>query len=416
MGIFRFLKRSSKEEEEVKEFSLDRLDLFIDSLSEKTVASINLRIGEIKESVAKEKEEMIENIQKLSEAKIKNPNIMERAKQMAEGNRKLYIQKINIFLRGVNLPNSFDESLSFCDSFDTSLEIFERVTIRSYKILPEFFAEEINKVSRNIKNLRELYIEVRKLVEDAEMEKYSYLKKKVSEIQEKIEEKKNTEEKIKQVEIELQVQTKKIDEKKDKIKALETSVEYKRFLELTDKKKALRLEIGEVEKGPLHYFFVIEPALKKYERLILDYTLIRAYLADPLKTLMEDKELKILKIVSKMKDSILKEQFELKEQKKKKILKELAEFGRSNFEMFLSRHAELSKELSGVDFELGKVTIVGKLENIRGEFNRDKSALEGDRGKLIGMKEELEDIDIDKLKKTLGVEVKDNVNENVLVK
>ncbi len=415
MGIFNFLKKSSKKEEEIREFKLDELYLFVDSLSEKIIEDVDLSLVDIKEGVIKEKSEMMENIQKLSEAEIKNKNIPERARHMAIDNRTTCIQKINVLLQGTNPPNNFDEGLNFCDSFDEGLEHFNKGTMRSYQILPEFFPDEITKVSVNIKNLKEFVRKSRKLMEDSEIEKYNHLKSKINEIKQEIKQEKEINEEIELIEKDLQIKIKKINEKENNIKEIENGVEYKGFLSLVDKKKMLELEALEIEKRPLQYFFGIEPALKKYERLTLNHVIVKEYLADPLKALLKDKEFKIIEVIDKMKDSLLKNQFELKERKKEKILKELDNFTKDNFEMFLSKYAELNMELSRIELELGKITVIGELEEIKEEFNQGKIDLEEDKSKMEKMKGGLEMIDIDNLKRVLEIRVKENINENVRV-
>jgi hypothetical protein len=415
MKIFNFLKKSPPVEEEIREIGLDDLDLFVDSLSEKIVEGVNLELVAVKEKIILEKEKILENIQKLNEAKIKNPDIPERVKQIAEGNRKMCIQKINVFLQGINPPNDFSESRVFCDSFDKSFELFDKGTVKSYQVLPEFFPDEVMGISLPVKNLSDLSIKVKKLAEDAEIEKYDYLKKQIGEVKGKIAEEKKLKEEIEIIKEAVQTQVKKLDEKEVKVREIELGNEYEKFLELSEKRKILESKIKIVEKKQFNNFIGIEVALKKYERLTLDYELVKQYLADPLKALLEDKELKIIEIIEKIKKSILKEELELKDQKKKRILKELEEFTREDFEMFFYEYAKLNEELKGVNLKLGEITIVEELEGVKEEFNQDKNSLEENKGKVEKMKGELGAINIDNLKRVLEVKVKESINENVKV-
>ena len=147
MGIFNFLKKPKPIEEVVREMDLAELGPFVRSLSEKIIGDANLSLTEIKEEINQEKEKIIENIQKLNDAKIKNQNLPERIKQIAEGNRKICVQKINVFLKGINPPGNFDESVGFCDSFEKNFELFDKGTVKSYQILPKFFPDEILGIS-----------------------------------------------------------------------------------------------------------------------------------------------------------------------------------------------------------------------------------------------------------------------------
>ncbi|MFH1376040.1 MAG: hypothetical protein ABIH25_00220 [Candidatus Woesearchaeota archaeon] len=406
MGIFKFLKKLSSKEEEIREIKLEELNQFIDSLSKKIVGNADLKLVEIKEKIIKEKREMEENIQKLNDTKLKNPNIPERAKQIAIGNKEVYLQKINIFLQEVNLFKNFDESINFYDSIDKNLYIFDKATTKSNKILSEFFPDEMMSISKNIKNLCDLAKKIKKLVDDAEIEKYSKLKDKVNEIQQKIKQQENITKEIELIKTELQTQIKKINEKENKIKELEENDEYKKFSELTNKKETLELEAEEIEKQPFNYFYNIKPALKKYERLTLDYMLINEYLDNPLKALLKDKELKILEHIGKIKEFIINEKFEIKEKKKSRILKELDELTKNNLEIFLSKYYESNKKLNEVNLEIEKIEVIKEIKKIKEQFNQDKSRLEENESKIENMKEQLRMINIENLKLVLEEELK----------
>lgn len=407
MRIFNFFKRLSSKEE-IREIKLNELNPFIDSLSKKIVDHIDLKLIDIKEKIISEKREMEENIQKLNETELKNPNIPERAKQIAVSNKKLYIQKINIFLQEINPPKNFDEGLNFYDSFDKNLGLLNKGTTRSHHILSEFFPDEIGNISKNTKNLCDLVKKVKKLEDDAGIEKYNKLKDEVNEIQQKIKQQEKIKEEIELIKRDLQTQIKKLNEKESRIKDLEGTDKYKKFLELTNKKEILELEAKEIEKQPFHYFSNIKPALKKYERLTLDYVLIKEYLDNPLKALLKDKKLKILEHINKIKESIVKEKFGIKEKKKSRILNELDELTKNNFEIFLSRYYESNRKLNELKLEIEKIEIIKEIEKTKEEFNQDKSKLEEDEYKVEDMKEKLKMIDIENSKLVLeeGLKVK----------
>lgn len=318
-------------------------------------------------------------------------------------------------MKGINPPSNFDDCGGFCESFDKNFELFDKGTVKSYQILPKFFPDEILGISLPIKNLNDLSRKIRKLTEDTEVEKYTYLKKKIGEIEEKIVEEEKLNGEIGIIKEVVQTKIEKLAEKEVKIREIELGNEYEKFLELTDKKKVLESKIKVVEKKQSDHFFGIEPALKKYERLVLDYTLIRKYLANPLKALLDDKELKIVEIVKKMRESILEEKLELKEQKKKRILKELEGFTREDFEMFFDEHTKLGDELREVSLKLDGIKVFEELEKVKEEFRVEKESLEENKSKVSSMEEELRVIDIGSLKRALEVDLKEMIGESVRI-
>ena len=55
MGVFDFLKKFSKEKEEIKEIKLDELDGWIDSYSKDMVDNVKSKLESVKEKINKEK-------------------------------------------------------------------------------------------------------------------------------------------------------------------------------------------------------------------------------------------------------------------------------------------------------------------------------------------------------------------------
>ncbi|MBU0962765.1 MAG: hypothetical protein KKD48_02575 [Nanoarchaeota archaeon] len=398
MGIFDFLKQFS-DEKKVKEIKLDKLDSVIDSRLKKIFEDKGPEISGIKIRILKEKERLEENIQKLNKAELKNPNIPERAKQIGEGNRYIYIKKLNLLANKIDLPERSDEILAFCNSFDKDLDYFSESTARSYHILQEFFVEESGAIVINIRDLNILIKKLKKITEDSEIKNLNELKKKADEFQQKEKQKQIVEEKIRLEEEEIKKKNKKINEKEQKLTDIENGSGYKKFMELIDKKKLQEQEIEFIKKQCS--FSAIESSLKKYERLILDDKLVRKYLDNPLNALLEDKELKIVEVISKMKDSIINQELKLKEEKREKILKELDKFNRNYFEAFLSKYNELNKRLSKLESEIEKIRIIEEVARLKETIKQDKIEIERDELKTQKMLKELDRNDIENLKKDL---------------
>jgi hypothetical protein len=408
MGVFDFLRQFSgkKKEELVKEIKLEELDAWADSMSKKDLENVNLSLASIRERICEEKEKMEENIRKLNDAKLKNPNIPERAKQMAEGNRKSYAQKAKTLLTLVNLPDEFDEIPEFFSSFNNALVYFGKSTLRSYHILQEFFGEETDAIAGNIRNLDGLVKKAKKTADGAGIDKVNELKNKINDMHKKIKRKEELKEKIKLIKEEQQEQMKSVDGKEASIRKIEEGGEYKKFTELVNKKETLKREIEEIENQLFHSFSVITAALKKYERLTLDYNLVANYLADPLKALLEDKQLKILVLLAKMRESIVAGKLELKDKKKDKILQGLDKLNRQYFEAFLSRYNEANKKLSELESEIEKAEVAKEVEALKEKLKQDRIKLEEEKRKADELAKEFESINIENLKENMEKEIR----------
>ena len=413
MGILDFLRRfSAKKEEEIEEIELEQLGRWIDDWSKKALEKANTELNHLRQNLAEEKKKTAENNKGLEQAKLRNPNIPERVRRIMEGSRTAYIQKVTLFLGELDLPEQLEDILEFCDVFDKNLDQLGKSTIRNYQILQEFFGNEARAISANIKHIHDIIVKVKKTAQDAGIQKVDEVKNEVQHVQQKIKQKQEIKEQLKQAEQELQKEKKEIEDKEKKIKELEEGSAYKKFSNLTDEKQTVQKEIQEMEKH--ESFSVIEAALKKYERLTLEDKLVRGYLDNSVKALLQDKELKIVELLAKMKESIKNGELELKAKKKDKILRELDKLDRSYFEGYVNRHKELNKKLKVIETEIGTIAVVNEIEELKQGLIQNRA--EQKQTKINDMMKALEEINIEHLKKNLEKEVRENISEAVRIK
>ncbi len=413
MGVFDFFKQFSSKKEEMNELKLEEFDVWLDSWSKRAVNGADL--VRVKRRISEEKKRIWENIQRLKQAELVNPNIPERAKQVMEGNRKAYVQKVERLLEGIDMPENSGEVLEFCDSFDRTLDYFAKTTIRNHYVLQEFFGNESGAISANIRNLDGLMKNVKRMVENSGVEKVNELRDKVREVEQKTKQRDEIKEKIKLAEKDLREESEAIKEKESKIKELEQGSKYRKFMAVVDKKKELVQEMKDLEKRPFHSFSVINAALKKYERMTLQEKLVGKYLDNPLKALRGDNELKIVEIAGEMRSVIISGDINLKERKKDKILRELDKFDRDYFEIFLSRHNELNKRLDELKSETEEAGVVREIEDLKQELSRSLLQLKGEKQKVEEMQRDMERIDIDEMKRELEEEILESIGEKVRI-
>jgi len=254
-----------------------------------------------------------------------------------------------------------------------------------------------------------------KIAEDSRIGKANELQGKVEEMQQKIKLKEQLKEKIKLGKDELQLESKNIRAQENKIKDLKNGKEHKEFINLSNKIDPLEQEIEEAKRQPLNSFSSINAALKKYERLTLEEKLVRKYLDSPLKALLEDKELKIVELIPKMKDAITKGSLELNKKKKDKILSELEKLSRTYFEVFLSKYNELNEKLNKLKSEIEKTKIVKEIEELEEKLNLYRIKVEEEELKVKELTNELEGINIDNLRKNLENNIMENIYKEVKI-
>jgi chromosome segregation ATPase len=416
MGIFDFLKKGSKKKtEEIEQIKLNGLNPWISEQSKKQYDAVNSKIDDIRKKIDQEKEKLGKNIEKLESGKLKNPKIIERAKHMMEGNRKNYLQQTKMLLSKFVLPEDFDQTLKFCDGFDTDLKYFGKSTARNFHILQEFFGHEVKNIASNISNLNKHVKNIKKTIENSGMDKITRLKNKTKEIQQKIIQKQELEQKIEKLKQDLEKQEKEIKEKHKKVQDLLESTEYKGFIALNETKDSLKKQLSELEKKQFHSFSVIKAALKKFERLTLEDKLIRKYLDDSLIALLGDLGFKIINEFEKMKDMIKSGELELKDAKKETILEELDRVGGDYFKDLVAKYKECEEELKDINAQIEKSDIVKQVDNLRDFLDRDKKDLEQNQNIVKELAGQLEEINVEQMKKELEEKIREDLGEEVVI-
>jgi len=416
MRLFSFLKRSSEKKEEVKEIKLEQLEAWLNSLRESALEAANQKLTGIKAGITEEQKGISDNIQKLLDTELKNPSIPERAKQIRESNRAIYVQKVQALVKEINFPEEFDKTIEFCKSFDANLTQFSNSTVRNYYVLQQFFENEASAIAANLRNLNDLVKSAIKAVEDAGMDKLDDVTNSFRDVQRKIKQKQEIKDKIKLVEEELEKANKQIEDEKTELQGLEQSTAYQNFGELLGKKKLLAQELEELKKQMFHSFSVINAALKKYERMTLQDVLVHSYLEDFLAALLEDKQLKIAELLVKMKASIANDELELKDKKKDKILQELDKLDKACFEEFLSKHNELNQKLEMLTSEIENLAVAKEAEQIKSLLRQLTYKVEENSHRLQQKKKEDESINIEDLSKNLEGGIKDKFGKDVKIK
>ena len=83
------------------------------------LSKISAEIEEKRKNLEEEKKKLYSRLYDLEKAELKNKALLERAKQIMEGNRGIYIQKVNQLIEKSNLPRDAESIPQFCNLFDS---------------------------------------------------------------------------------------------------------------------------------------------------------------------------------------------------------------------------------------------------------------------------------------------------------
>ena len=145
----------------------------------------------------------------------------------------------------------------------------------------------------------------------------------------------------------------------------------------------------------------------------LDNHLVRLYLDDLVKTLLEDKELKIVEILNKMKLSIINGDIELKDKKKEKILNNVDSLDMIYFNNFMISYNDKHSEFKKLVLEIDQVKIIEEIDKLKNNLEKVNADLNNNTNKLKLIDKEMSEINIELLKKNFEQEISDNFGQEV---
>jgi len=415
--MFKFLKRLFSEEKPSEEkVSIGDLREWFNSKSKEEYNKLDSDILTIKNKIKNEKGKTKNNLEILKNAKLQNPNIPFKAKQMMEGNRDAYIRSVNIFLGNIDLEKGYDELLEFCSSFDNLVSSFGKSTAKSFHILQEFFSHESGAIAVNIKNFDKLIKELKERIKATDFSLIEKIKNDISDLNNKIKQKEGNKKNLSESEEEKSKLIKTKEGIEQEINKIKKSDEFGELSDLKQKREEISSEIKDIEAKLIHSFSILEKAFKKYVRMAYqDEDLLKKYIEMPIKALIFDKELKILKLLDNVKKNILKNAIELDGKKKNKSLEEIERLDKEFFNNFLKRYDGLKKELSTVEKEIDENKTLKKINELNEKLEDTFGNIENINNKIENLKTEIEKVDVGEIKKGLEKEINYLLKRDVVI-
>jgi len=416
--MLKFLKSFfTKKEIEKEEISLNEMENWFNDKTKIIFNNLDKKIEDEKLKINGEIKKCIENLETLKNTELKNPNIPIRAKQAMEGNRDAYIKRVKIFLDYIGLEdNDYDKILNFCNNFDTQLNNLGKSTLKSYQILQEFLANESSDIAINIRNLDNLIKELKNLFVNSKIETIETIKNEISNLKIKINKKNDLEEELNNKQNHIEELKKSKEYLENEINNFKKSQDFVNFQNLEREKDLIIKDIDNHKNTLLHSFSVLEKAFKKFSRIVFENEkLVKNYTISPLKTLIEDNELKIIKILDNLEKNILDNKLDIEERKKQKSLNEIKKLNRDFFTDFLTTFKNLKEKLDEINNELENNETENKNVELNKKLNLIKTQLETSENDINNLKIELETINIEELKDNLQEKINSTINKNIVI-
>lgn len=392
--IKQFFKKPEKQEE-IETIDLDKIEDWLNKHTSDIIEDIDKEINSIYAQISEDINELKHELENLKNATLRNENIILRAKQIMEGNRTTYIDKIIKFTDALDLTNNgFFSGKRFCKEFEANILELNNQTLKSYYVLQEFFGEESGLVAKRLKKIDEQVKEMKEIITKSPIYNLDDVQKSIKDFRERQKALKQLSEEITKKKGELEEYRLTREKVELKMAALKKSDVYLSYRKLSEDKAGVMEEIKRLETDLGADFSLLLRPLKKHSRLALNEKLVEQYSNDPLLALLNDDKLEILSILEQLRTNIISNKLELKDTQKDKPLQAIDKLHRRYFEDFLNKYKTLRTRKKDIDSQILS-------NNVNQDFNDLQYKYEHLLGKCKHVIDEINNTEKNKLKLNL---------------
>jgi len=342
---------SEAKEEKQRQASLGEFEAWLKEIRLARLSSVNKQLHAYKNRIEEQKSLIVAATEVLRKAELQNPHIPSRALHLMQGNREAYIRITGRLAESMAAPSKYEELEYFIAKWDNGFEEALKSTQRSYFVMQEFFSNESKEIAKQMKGMDSIVNELREFVRKEGFELIISIEKHLESIKAAMHLIAEQDDKIK----ELHSFTKEEEQKKafaEKAMAkIKESDRFKKFLGFEEQKADIQSKISVLDNDLRHDFSAIEPSLKRFEHVSTEEVLIRNYLADPAKAVMEDSMLKIIEVLAVMKKAMDEGSVEMKDRKKDKAAEIMQKLNAESLESFRKKKNELLTDSEKIEAE-----------------------------------------------------------------
>jgi len=409
-GVVNFLRKFfAKEAPKEETIFLRSLPAWLKKHTEGFYKDIDLKLNESMGLLDKLKTEVKEHLSKLHEAKLKNTNIPERARQMMEGNRESYIKRIDGFFKSLDPDiKSIDSAEEFCKKTRKVIDSLNSQTSKSYYVLQEFLANESRDIALDIKKLLTIIEGMESILSQDAIKWIVNVESDIRSLNESMDAKKNTssqihklKEKVKELKLDL-------TGFETKVKEMQATPEYTDYLETVKAVKSGNEKLLKMKTFFHTEFLALEHAFKKYQRIALDETLVKKYIDDPFGALKEDNDLEILKTLDSVKKNI--GSLQLNSKKEEKTLKALTGMDKTFFDKVKTEINNTSIALTSAEAKLNKITVNSKVDQVKAQIIETKKKVDDVESQIVSKSQDVKKISTEKIITRIKSAVEEHLN------
>jgi hypothetical protein len=333
-------------------------------------------------------------LQNLESAELRNPNIPEKAKHFMQGNRAAYVRLGGLFEKNIVVPKEISVVDHCIASFDSEVHRFTESTNRSYMILQDFFANESHQVAKMIKLVDSSFSELRDCEQKKTLSSINQLLGLIESHDSKVSLRKAKTSELESGKKELSTK----QELREKL-AIDTenllkSKEYKEFLEIKEHYHREEDQKKKYERVFLDRFVVLEKPLRRLAHVAFEEEkFITKYLEDPLPALIGDYDLHILATLEKLRTIVEKNEIELDEKRKVKVIATINEFDEKSLGKFLTDYNTQARIVFDLAEESKNHPVIAQEKHLRDALSLLEDEINGQKRVLAILEDDIKGID-----------------------
>ncbi|GIU69434.1 MAG: hypothetical protein KatS3mg002_0670 [Candidatus Woesearchaeota archaeon] len=416
MRIFDYFKKKKEPENNIKEVELSKIDKHINLILRQKLASNNKTITTTLNEIEETQKNIIHKLRELHKKNLMNPNIPRREIQIMEGNRDNYIKNIARFITHMEVPKQYLELYYYTTQFSGELEKIFRETQKNMFILKEFFENEIKNINNELNKLEEKIISIRIIFEKHNIQKVEEIMQNVKKIKNNITKEIRIKHEISEHEAIIKEHEEKIKKLEERITTITSGTDYKALENFKQEKETTENEIKKIFKEFDEKISEIYTALKKYYYKNPDKKILKEYLEEPYKALINDNSLEIAYILKDIAKNI--NTIDLKDKKKENTEEALEKL---SFEYIKNIQAQVKKLEDHKKHLQTKITHNSASLNLSEQeywLKANKEKIKSNTEIILKLEDELSVIEGENklLKKTITEELEKMMGENIILK
>jgi len=407
--MFKFLKGLFKPKETEETVATDNLLFWFDKKAKERLSKVEGEIDIFFQGVENRKKQLYERLVTLEKAEIKEPDkIEDRIRNLVLGNRQNYLRVLRIFLDELEVPEekSLGQSMKLNEFLKEKLDELAKNTAKSYSASQHLFFEEVQAVSKGLKDLLDLSKNFERVMERNKLNDLEKARQLIDLLSVKINEKNKLKEALdfKKAKLEHLLANKR--KKQGEVEALEQGEDYRDYLGLKEEREKIESQIRENQSKFLEIFAQLERPLRKYEHVAAsNQEWIKNYLENPLTVFFKDENLVFLDILQKVRENLAREDLDLKDSKREKSLEVIDSVDRVRLGRIQERDKQLKEEKSIAAKKIDNSAVYGKLSDARYKLEHFDTQIADLEQEIKEVEEAFSKIDLEQIKEKIKEKV-----------